>query len=321
MNAFETNNRLPVIVLMGALLMIFSGFSCNDKKDSKAHLEFNPRYSMQNLPVSEAFEGPTNTGPVTDTQIDEASGLVRSVAFDRHFWVHNDSGDQARLFLLNENGSRLATYQVSGATNRDWEDIAIGPGPESGVNYLYIAETGDNRAIYPSVGIYRVPEPRSIGNSTENAAWIEFQYPNGARDAETLLSDPYTGDLYIITKREFPTAVFRLKYPQVTGALTIASHVGNLPFTGALGGDISADGRYITIKTETRVFMWSRTPQESIAEAFSREPVRLAYVPELQGEAIGWSNDGRHYYTISERVTDPVSLYRYSAVAQSVRSR
>jgi hypothetical protein len=41
-----------------------------------------------------------------------------------------------------------------------------------------------------------------------------FQYPDGSRDAETLLLDPLTKDIYVISKREFEDIrVYRAPYP------------------------------------------------------------------------------------------------------------
>ena len=48
---------------------------------------------------------------------------------------------------------------MSGATAVDWEDIAAGPGPVSGVAYLYLADIGDNAKARTSVQVYRVREP------------------------------------------------------------------------------------------------------------------------------------------------------------------
>jgi hypothetical protein len=313
-----TNTAVKTGAWMTRLLWIFSLVlisSCDRNEDARTKLEFNARYSMLGLPISTGYEGPTRSDLVPDSRIDEASGLVRSVSFSGSYWTHNDSGDAPRIFLLTQNGSTLATYTVHGAEHRDWEDIAIGRGPLSGKNYLYIADTGDNRSIYPTSRIYRIPEPESLGNITSTAEIIEFQFPNGPLDAETLLSDPLTGDLYILSKRLSPTRVFRLRYPHSTTQITTAEYIGNLPFIGATGGDISPDGRQILIKTLDTVFMWTRSADETISKAFSRVPQRLPYQQEAQGEAIGWSNDAQHYVTLSERSQDPIFLNRYSRTA------
>ena len=42
---------------------------------------------------------------------------------------------------------------------------------------------------------------------------IEFNYSDGSRDAECLLSDPITSNLYIVSKREMNARLYELKFP------------------------------------------------------------------------------------------------------------
>ena len=74
----------------------------------------------------------------------EVSGMVASRSNPGFFWVHNDSGDEPRIFLIDKELNIKMTCSLEGATNRDWEDIAIGPGSVDGKNYLYIGDIGDN---------------------------------------------------------------------------------------------------------------------------------------------------------------------------------
>ena len=89
---------------------------------------------------------------------------------------------------------------------RDWEDIAIGPGPQANVDYLYVGEIGDNDSKHKSIKIYRVPEPNVDANQTpvvvtvRGVETIELTYPDGPRNAETLMVDPLTKDIYIVSK-------------------------------------------------------------------------------------------------------------------------
>ena len=82
-------------------------------------------------------------GDVLANAIDEASGLVASQQNTDVFWTHNDSGDSNRVFAINAQGNFLSSFVLQGATADDYEDIAIGRGPQSGVSYMYIADTGD----------------------------------------------------------------------------------------------------------------------------------------------------------------------------------
>src|SRR5690606_37485500 len=61
-------------------------------------------------------------GAVSNTEINEASGLVGSARLRNHFWTYNDSGDQARFFLIDSMAVHRATYYLAGVSAYDWED-------------------------------------------------------------------------------------------------------------------------------------------------------------------------------------------------------
>ena len=74
-------------------------------------------------------------------------------------WSHNDSGDDNIIYALNLRGEHLGIYTIEGVDARDWEDMAVGPGPDEGESYIYIGEIGDNYSQYDEKYIYRIPEP------------------------------------------------------------------------------------------------------------------------------------------------------------------
>ena len=296
---------LRMIAFMLLLLML----SCENPVSEPDEPEyFVADYDMNAIPVSDLFEEYQAMGPLNNPAIDEASGIAVSRQNPDLIWTHNDSGDMNRIFLIQNNGIYRGTFRLLGAGNRDWEDMAIGPGPTEDINYLYIAEIGDNLGRYPIKYIYRLPEPDiNLADSTvqwidvENVDRIPFVYPDEVMmDAETLFVDPWTKDLYIVTKREFPVTVYKLPYPQSASDTTVALKYGTLPFTTATAGDISADGKEILVKTYDKVFLWTRNEGESIGDAFMRQPLRVPYTPEMQGEAIAFPEDGSGYYTLSE---------------------
>lgn len=238
--------------------------------------------------------------------INEASGLAVSRRNNGILWAHNDSGNQPFLFAINGEGKSQGVFELKGIKNRDWEDIAVGPGPVEGVNYVYIGEIGDNDASHDTKYIYRFPEPAvaETGNREplliENIDVISFQYPDGTRDAETLMIDPKTKDLYIISKRERNVHLYRMPYPQPAEVAATLEEPFTLPFSSVVAGDISDEGDEILLKTYTEVYHWRIEKDESIIDALRRNPSRLPYTPEPQGEAIAWQQDGSGYFTLSE---------------------
>ena len=139
--------------------------------------------------------------------LDEISGIGQSRSSPNVFWVHNDSGDQPRVYAVNRNGVLLGTYLLEGASAVDWEDMAIGPMP-GGRSYLYLADIGDNSARRMSIRVYRVLEPHveanqaPVSETLSGVAAFDFVYEDGPRDAEGFMVDPLTGDFYIVSKRE-----------------------------------------------------------------------------------------------------------------------
>ncbi|MGC8861766.1 MAG: hypothetical protein ACP5R5_03210 [Armatimonadota bacterium] len=266
------------------------------------------------------FAAGVNRGNVQSNDVTEASGIAASRKNANVLWLHNDSGDSARVFAMSTSGAHLGTYNLSGVTARDWEDIAVGPGPTPGESYLYIGDIGDNNAAYTTVFIYRVAEP-SVSSTQQpvnvNLSGVEkftLKYEDGPRDAETLMVDPTNGDLYILSKRVSRSKVYRVPASDLVTGTTITMHaVAELPWGWATGGDISPDGSEVIVRGYNNASLWRRPPGGKLWDAFggTQYPVPLASEP--QGEAICFDSDGRGYYTTSEGAHQP--LYYYARAA------
>lgn len=244
--------------------------------------------------------------------LEEMSGLVFSKNHPGKFYTHTDSGGEVVVFVLDSIGNEVGKILLEGVENRDWEDIAIGPGP-GGKSYVYVAEIGDNLGVHQNVMIFRFPEPEKVSAEiTLTPEILAFTYPDGAMDAESMFVDPVSGDLFVVSKRDSPNTLFRLKSDDFGKGNVVVEKLIKLPITGATAADISQDGSRILIKNYFKVYYWERKKEQSIAEALTQTPRELPYVPEPQGEAIGFQPDGKAYFTISEKRFDifPV-LYRY----------
>jgi len=262
-----------------------------------------------------AFQDGQKVGQIRSLLITEASGLVVSRSNPGVLWVHNDSGDGPFVYAINPTGDLLAVYTVTGAQARDWEDIALGPGPQSGVEYLYIGDIGDNAGQYPSIAVYRVQEPvvdpnaRGLEAKTDPAEAIRMVYPDRPRDAETLLVDPLTRDLYVISKRELFSRVYRAAYPQSTSQTTRLELVCLLPWGLATGGDVSPDGKKVVVRSMYWASLWHRDPDQALWQAFQGKTWSIPLAAEPQGEAIGFDGSGQGYYTVSEGKNPPIYYF------------
>lgn len=244
-------------------------------------------------------------GTVDKKDIKEASGLAASIRNAGSLWTHNDNGDKARFFLIDSIGKHQATVTLEGVLNRDWEDIAVGPGPDSSKTYVYIGEIGDNHSRYTYKYIYRVEEPRVSEDqkkyTIKTIDSIRFVLPGGARDTEALMIDPETNDLYIFSKREYAINLYKLPYPQSTTEIITAEKIMEaLSFSQIVAADWSPDGKEILIKNYSKVYYWKRKGDEPIEKLLATDPIRLPYKREPQGESIAFDRFGKGYYTLSE---------------------
>lgn len=279
-----------------------------DLKDEPSDVSFT-----ENQKVDSLFLLGKAQGTLTNPLLEEVSGLVLSQRYPNRMYLHTDSGGEAAVYVIDTLGNELGKIDLPGIKNRDWEDIALGQGP-NGISYLYLADVGDNDGKYDEIYLLRFPEPELIqpllSASIEQAV---LNYVGGPRDAETLLADPVTGDIYLVSKRESKSALYQVPLSAFQGVKQSLQKVHEFDFTGAVGGDVSKDGSQVLIKTYFQVFYWSRDVGETLLQALQRPAIRLPYTPEPQGEAIGFNCYGNAYFTLSEKRNgvQPV-LYRYA---------
>ena len=274
------------------------------------------------------FELGLQVGTVANDLLDEISGIAASLKNTDVFWVHNDRGGLARVWALNSEGTHLGIYNLSGANNRDWEDIAIGPGPVDGVDYLYVGNIGGGGAPNAYITVYRVAEPTvdsqqpPVETTLTGVDAINLEYPDGDqyRDAETLMLDTVTKDIYIISKEDIPPRVYRAPYPQSTTSTITMEHVCNLPspWDETSGGDISLDGGMIIVRDDDdHASIWLRPEGTNLWEAFSGTEcsVELPSPSEINGESICFDAEGKGYYTTTEREGGPKPpIYYFASV-------
>lgn len=245
--------------------------------------------------------------------ITEASGLAASRDNSRVVWTHNDSGGAANLYALGRRAELKATLPLSGAANIDWEDIAWGPGPAGGPDWLYAGDIGDNDAVRSSIRVYRTAEPNLSGFSDgallapSATTSVELIYPDGARDAEALIVDPRSNDLYLITKRESRSRIYRARAPSFAGESVQLSYLGALGYGDVVGASACPNGRTVLVK---RYFALDAYVGSSVADALAGSPSPRLLEAEPQGEAIAANPKCSGYYTLSEGISQ--QLIRYS---------
>jgi len=266
----------------------------------------------------------TITGHLPDKQMDEISGIAASNINNDVYYIHNDSGDTSRFFAITPDGKLQATIYFKGDPKEaqgvhDCEDIAAGPGPGSKKSYVYVGDIGDNYSLRKYITIYRVAEQTSWlngGSVNADAVPLHLKYPDGPKDAETLMIDPIEKLIYIVSKRHDTVNVYTtplIYKPNDTLVLTQRCKLyfaGIKPFKWITAGDISKDGRQVLLKSYEKVYYWKRNGNEHLWQTMLKRPGELNYQEEKQGEAIGFTPEGKGYYTTSEGVYSPIYYYK-----------
>jgi len=207
-----------------------------------------------------------------DPEIIESSGLA--VVGDLVVTT-NDSGDEGRVFAVNGSGETVGVTYWS-AEPRDVEALA-----PAGDGAVWVGDVGDNSGLRDSVRITEVPV--GAGDREVSPPSYELVYPDGARDAESLLADPTTGRLYLATKEVFGGLLYAVpedldpdrpnRLTEVGPVLSIATDAAFFP-----------DGRHLVV----------RGYQSATVYGFpSLEPVADLDLPDQeQGEGVAVTPEG-----------------------------
>lgn len=284
---------------------------------------------LEDLTVSQYSAG-VLSGALVNKKVNEASGMAASRIHDNVLWLINDSGGAAELYAAGTDGADLGMYPITGATCRDWEDIASFT--LDGVPYLLIAETGDNDAVHDRCILYFIKEPdvfqaRETGMYNVSVDYtLVFQYSDGPRDVESVAVDVANKTILLLSKRTKPPVLYSLPLDLTAPpGVQIAQKITAVPVLpqptkeelemkkryGVNGiqpvaMDISTDGQFAVVLTYTKAFLFPFNTDWKTT--FTTRP-QLIRTPLLkQSESLCFAQDGRTLYMTSEKV--PTPLYR-----------
>lgn len=218
-------------------------------------------------------------GRVEHEALDEVSGIVKSTLGD-FYWVHNDSGDEARLFAVDADSAVLKPpylpvseadwpgHVIDSAWNFDWEDIALADG------VLYIADVGNNGNARRDLGVYVVNEPDPLAiPRMRTLNFLPVRYPDQESypaklwhfDCEAVfVSDD---KLYFITKHRRPGEIGGFeagaKLYRLDTAFTDRENILTLvgmreDIVLATGADLSPDGNRLAVSTYDALWIFDR---------------------------------------------------------------
>jgi hypothetical protein len=274
---------------------------------------------------------------VRDGRIGESSGLVTARRSAGVVWTHNDSGNPPLLYALAADGTTTATLRLSGVANVDWEAIAPATGRD-GTPLLAVGDIGDNGADRGGIEVDLVAEPRVTPGAVLTAVpqrVIRLRYPDGAHDAEALLSDPRSGRLYVVTKGLLSSTVYAVPeqaWPGGSGRSVAATllPLGQVALTLVTDGAVLPDGR-VLLRTYGSLAVLAPLPAPVPAGTSPPRLDPLATVPlpgQRQGEGLAVADSRAGVVLLSSegvgqgllRFTVPADAWRAGAVAASARS-
>ncbi len=203
---------------------------------------------------------------VSNTQIEEMSGIVMSRRYPDTYWVHNDSGDEARIFAIRQDGSAASPstegIRFPSARNIDWEDIAADG------KSLFIADLGNNNNARKNLSIYVVPEPNPSRDKVASGVVRlpvryedQTEFPPTARNFDCEAIFTLRGKLFAITKHRlnalFPATHANL-YRLDTRWTDKVNNLKKVDSATDLGGwvtaaDVSPDGKTLAVLTHAPI--------------------------------------------------------------------
>jgi hypothetical protein len=257
-----------------------------------------------------AYGAPAVSG-TEPSSLTELSGIVASRKNPGVLYAHNDSGSNSTLVVMSDAAAPLGQIVLSNVTAVDWEDVAVGP-CDAG-SCIFIGEIGDNSLAYPSRAVYRFAEPSispatPIGTQMVTADALTFVYPDGRHNAETLLVEPTSGDIFVITKvANLASTVYRMPKPFTPGVQTTMEKVGDLSLPGSAGlvtgGDVHPCGMRMLIRTYPMIYEFRLAAGQPFSSIFT-SPATPVSTPtqdqESKGEGVTYAADGVGYFTASE---------------------
>jgi hypothetical protein len=220
---------------------------------------------------------------IKDPGITESSGLAASRQHKGIYWTHNDQDKGAYLYAIDsKTGDTVATITLTGVgTPRDIEAISIGPN-----NEIYVGDIGDNDGVeWSYVWVYRLPEPKQLGDQTIRATQYVVKYSDGPRDAESLVVHPKTGRVYIIDKLEDGGHLYEAPAQLSTSGTNIFKPIAPIDLW-TTDAAFSPDGRQLAVRGYFGgiAYEWN--------DGKPKRQGRLSVPLQGQGESVTYTPDG-----------------------------
>ena len=201
----------------------------------------------------------------------ENSGIVKSRRYNDLFWMHNDSGNQPRIYPVRRNGqvhnssrfARVSGVLIEGASNVDWEDITV-----DADGHVIVADVGNNSNLRRDLVLYYVDEPSPSAGRTTVKKRIHVRYPDQQQfpastknfnfDCEAVFTIGNQVHFLSKNRSDRSTNLYRLDDPRTDQTNTLM-HVGSFDIQGqVVGADASPDGKQLVVITYRAIWLFER---------------------------------------------------------------
>ena len=281
----------------------------------------------------------------------EVSGVTPSLAVNNQLWIHNDSLDQPRLFLIDHNGELSLEHQLSGShsqpiTNIDWEDLTSADmDPYDGANMIYVADSGNNFQWRQDLVIYALKEQSHPSHALSLHRRYFYRFPHQTRrppysykdrnrclDSEALFWRE--GELFLIGKCLFSGQAPLWRLPReewVSSSPLTLRRVGHVDIPQpshplherVTAAEYHPAGKLLAVLTYSSLWLYSITgPNQSptLGQGKRCDLKSLGQDTLHQAEAVTWLTDdqrGLHSVSTSDQDHRPAVL-THSTHAQLV---
>ncbi len=237
---------------------------------------------------------------VNNGQLPEISGIVASVRHPGVVWVHNDSGDSARVFALDVNTCAIrAIVSLAGVTAYDFEGLSMGR-DAAGAPELWVGDIGDNGKVRANIRLYRFVEPATLSNQTVTPQRITVTWSDGARDCESLLVEPIANGRVFLVSKEPTGGWYQLQGSfRSTGVATTGTRFAG-GRSSASDGAIAPDRSRTVVRYYGSADIYTGVPGSS--------PRRVTLPTQNMGEAIAFTPDSSALYLVGEGVSDLIRV-------------
>jgi hypothetical protein len=278
---------------------------------------------------------PSIAGLMNDARLVEFSGMAPSRLSSKKLWALNDGGQEAVLWQLDLQGQIQGSLRMRGVQNVDFEDITSFRA--TGHSYLAVGDIGDNAAVTNFHTIYVMREPQNNTSAAASASeaapeWqVQYRYPDGAHDAESLLADADAGLFYVVSKRVDPPILYSIPMRARSKQVLTATRIGALegipkPISVApvkpgrenqilyasqpTGAVLNCKHDAFYLLTYAAIYRYARKPNMSWMQSLPGQiPQRILLPPMLQAEAITFDIGCKTLYVGSEKT--PSVLWKF----------